>query len=75
MPKKLGFRSPDGVVTFAQDLAEMDSEFQDVIVHKLLHLRSSDHGRRFRAMMTAMVPRWGRLELNSRHQINRPPPA
>jgi hypothetical protein len=72
MPKKWGSCSPDGVVAFAEDLAEMDSEFQDyVIVHELLHLRYSDHGRRFKAMMTAMVPRWRELERKSRHATER----
>jgi predicted metal-dependent hydrolase len=67
MPRKWGSCSPDGVVVFAADLAEMDAEFQDyVIVHELLHLRYSNHGRRFKAMMTAMVPRWRELERNSR---------
>lgn len=72
MPKKWGSCSPDGMVMFAEDLAEMDPEFQDyVIVHELLHLRYSNHGRRFKAVMTAMVPRWRELERNSRHATER----
>jgi predicted metal-dependent hydrolase len=72
MPTKWGSCSPDGVVTFAEDLAKMEPEFQDyVIVHELLHLRYSNHGRRFRAMMTAMVPRWRELERHSRHVTER----
>ncbi len=72
MPKKWGSCSPDGVVTFAEDLAEMEPEFQDyVIVHELLHLRYRDHGRRFKAMMTAMVPRWRELERKSLHVTER----
>jgi len=72
MPTKWGSCSPDGVVMFAEDLAEMDPEFQDyVIVHELLHLRYSNHGRRFKALMTAMVPRWRELERNSRHSTER----
>jgi predicted metal-dependent hydrolase len=70
MPNKWGSCSPDGVVTFAEDLAEMEPEFQDyVIVHELLHLRYSNHGRRFKAMMTAAVPRWRELERDSCYEI------
>src|SRR6266566_5349273 len=74
-PKKWGSCSPDGVVTFAEDLAQMKADFQDyVIVHELLHLRYSNHGRRFKAMMTAMVPRWRELEGESRHSTERQRP-
>jgi predicted metal-dependent hydrolase len=70
MPNKWGSCSPDGVVTFAEDLAEMEPEFQDyVIVHELLHLRYGNHGQRFKAMMTATVPRWRELEKQSSHEI------
>jgi predicted metal-dependent hydrolase len=63
MPKKWGSCSPDGVVTFSEDLAAREPDFQDyVIVHELLHLRYRNHGRRFTAMMSAMVPRWREYE-------------
>jgi predicted metal-dependent hydrolase len=67
MSEKWGSCTSDGVVTFADDLAETDEEFQDcVIVHELLHLRYKTHGKRFQAMMTAMVPRWRHLEQRGR---------
>jgi predicted metal-dependent hydrolase len=72
MPKKWGSCSPDGVVTFADELAEADEEFQDyVIVHELLHLRYKTHGKRFQAMMTALVPTWRELERQSTHSTER----
>jgi predicted metal-dependent hydrolase len=68
LPKKWGSCSTDGVVTFAEDLATTEAEFQDyVIVHELLHLRYRSHGRTFKAMMTATVPTWRALEGRSRH--------
>jgi predicted metal-dependent hydrolase len=63
LSKKWGSCAPDGVVTFARDLAEQPYEFQDyVIVHELLHLRYRSHGKTFKAMMTALVPDWRELE-------------
>ena len=60
---KWGSCAPDGVVTFASDLAEQPPRFQDyVIVHELLHLRYRSHGKIFKAMMTALVPNWRELE-------------
>ena len=72
LPTKWGSCASDGVVTFAQELAFADEDFQDyVIVHELLHLRYRNHGKRFRAMMTAVVPRWRELEQLSREQSSR----
>lgn len=72
MHKKWGSCTSDGVVTFADELAEADETFQDyVIVHELLHLRYGTHGRRFQAMMTALVPDWRVLERQSHHTTNR----
>ena len=72
LPGKWGSCAPDGVVTFADDLAEAGEDFQDyVIVHELLHLRYHDHGKVFKAVMTAMVPNWRELENESRHSTER----
>lgn len=72
MPKKWGSCTSDGVVTFADELADADEAFQDyVIVHELLHLRYRTHGKRFQAMMAALVPDWRELEQNSRHSTER----
>ena len=72
LPGKWGSCAPDGVVTFADDLAEAGEDFQDyVIVHELLHLRYRDHGKLFKALMTAMVPNWRELENESRHSTER----
>jgi predicted metal-dependent hydrolase len=38
---------------------ERDGRFQDfVVAHELLHLRLPNHGRLFKALMTAHVPNW-----------------
>ena len=69
---KWGSCAPDGIVTLADDLAAESEEFQDfVIVHELLHLKYRDHGKQFKAMMTALVPNWRDLELESRHSTER----
>ena len=72
MPKKWGSCAPDGVVTFADELAHADEAFQDyVIVHELLHLRYKTHGKRFQALMSALVPNWRELEHGGRHSTER----
>jgi predicted metal-dependent hydrolase len=72
MPEKWGSCTSNGVVTFADELAETDEAFQDyVIVHELLHLRYRTHGKRFQAMMSALVPNWRQLEQESRHSTER----
>lgn len=59
MTRKWGSCSRKGVVTLALDLASETTGVQDaVIVHELLHLKIRNHGRVFKALMTAYVPRW-----------------
>ena len=59
MVRKWGSCSSGGVITLADDLADRSAEFQDfVIVHELLHLRVPNHGRLFKALMSAHVPSW-----------------
>lgn len=67
MRRKWGSCSSAGTVTLASDLVEQEERFQDyVIVHELLHLRFSTHGRMFKALMSAHVPGWRRWEV-ARH--------
>lgn len=63
MRHKWGSCSSAGTVTLASDLLDQDVRFQDyVIVHELLHLRYSTHGRVFKALMGAHVPGWQAME-------------
>ena len=64
MSRKWGSCSDHGIVTLADDLADRSREFQDVvIVHELLHLRHPNHGRVFKAVMSAYLPGWKRMEI------------
>ena len=64
MTRKWGSCSTSGIVTLAADLADQDSDFQNfVIAHELLHLRVPNHGRLFKALMTAHIPDWRRHDL------------
>lgn len=64
MTRKWGSCSTAGNVTLAADLAEQPTGFQDfVIVHELLHLRVPNHGKLFKALMTAYVPDWREHDL------------
>jgi|SRR5271166_47682 len=59
MVHKWGSCSKAGTITLALDLDEQSEAFQDfVIAHELLHLKVPNHGRLFKALMTAHVPDW-----------------
>lgn len=59
MTKKWASCSTAGRVCLSRDLLREDPAFQEVvIVHELLHLRIRNHGRLFKGLMTAYVPRW-----------------
>ena len=61
MTQKWGSCSTGGIITLARDLADQRPGFQDfVIVHELLHIRVPNHGRVFKALMSAYVPDWRR---------------
>jgi predicted metal-dependent hydrolase len=67
MTRKWGSCSTSGIVTLAADLADQDSDFQNfVIVHELLHLRVPNHGKLFKALMTAHIPDWKRHDIRRR---------
>lgn len=59
MTRKWGSCSSRGTVTLAVDLVDQVERFQNfVIVHELLHLRVQNHGRLFKALLSAHVPGW-----------------
>ena len=69
MTRKWGSCSSGGIITLAADLADQDSGFQDfVIAHELLHLRVPNHGRLFKALLTAYFPLWRHYDLMRRVQ-------
>jgi predicted metal-dependent hydrolase len=52
------------------------ASFQDfVIVHELLHLKVPNHGRLFKALMTAHVPKWRIMDAARRRTRNVAPAA
>lgn len=64
MRRKWGSCTSRGTITIAADLADQDPTFQDfVIVHELLHLRYTSHGRVFKATLSAYVPGWTRFDV------------
>src|SRR5260221_13319337 len=61
MRRKWGSCSSKGTITLAWDLVNQHRRFQDfVLVHELLHLRIPNHGRLFKAVMSAHIPEWRR---------------
>lgn len=59
MNRKWGSCSTAGTVTLAIDLDDESGSFQDfVIAHELLHLKVRNHGKLFKALLTAHVPGW-----------------
>lgn len=69
MTRKWGSCSTAGTITLAADLADEADNFQDfVIAHEPLHLRVSNHGRLFKALMTAYVPDWRLLDVSRRNR-------
>ena len=67
MRRKWGSCSSKGTVTLAVDLTDKEHLFQDfVIVHELLHLRVPNHGRLFKALMSAHVPGWRDMDKERR---------
>ena len=67
MKRKWGSCSTLGTITLARDLAKKSAQFQDfVIAHELLHLRVANHSRLFKALLSAHLPKWRRLDVERR---------
>jgi predicted metal-dependent hydrolase len=65
MSRKWGSCTTRGIITIAEDLADQDTLFQDfVIAHELLHLHVPNHGKLFKARLSAVLPGWRKFDLN-----------
>lgn len=72
MRRKWGSCTSKGTITLAADLVDQQQKFQDfVIVHELLHLRYSSHGRVFKATLSAYVPDWTRFDVSAGEPLSR----
>ncbi|MCX6972410.1 MAG: M48 family metallopeptidase [Verrucomicrobia bacterium] len=59
MRRKWASCSSHGRVCFAKHVLELAPRLQDyIIVHELLHLKHPNHGRVFRSVLAAHLPRW-----------------
>jgi len=62
MTTKWASCSSAGRLCFSRDLLRKARAFQEVVVvHELLHLLVSNHGKLFRSLMTAYVPDWAQV--------------
>lgn len=64
MDKKWGYCTSDGAVYFNSELLFLDKDVQDfVIVHELLHLKISNHGKLFKSLMVTYLPEYKDIEM------------
>ncbi|MGH7822482.1 MAG: M48 metallopeptidase family protein [Candidatus Binatia bacterium] len=62
MKRKWASCSSAGRLCFSRELLRQKNRFREVvIVHELLHLRVPNHGKLFRSLMNAHVPRWRKV--------------
>jgi len=65
MKRKWASCSTQGWVTFAEDLLQESTPFQDyVIVHELLHLKVPNHGKLFKSYLSAYMPGWKQFTIS-----------
>ena len=70
MTRKWGSCSTAGTITLATDMDHQVAGFQDfVIAHELLHLRVPNHGKLFKALLTAHVPDWREYDTEKRNSF------
>ena len=68
MTTKWASCSTSGRVTFSADLLRAERDWQEyVIVHELLHLQIPNHGKLFKAMLSALLPDWQRTASRPPH--------
>ncbi len=71
MRKKWGYCTSEKNVNFNSELLFMDEAIQDfVIVHELLHLKVSNHGKLFKSLMSIHLPDWKKAEKKLSKQVS-----
>lgn len=59
MTNKWGSNSSKRIVILNSDLTKLPEEIVEyVVLHELLHVVVPDHGRKFKAMLSAYMPDW-----------------
>lgn len=59
MTRKWASCSTGGRISLSADLLRESAAFREVvIIHELLHLQVPNHGKLFRSLMYAYLPRW-----------------
>ena len=63
MKKKWGYCTSEGVVFFNSEILFLSEDVQSfVIIHELLHLKVSKHGKLFDSLMSSYLPDWRVIE-------------
>ncbi|MGH7984147.1 MAG: M48 metallopeptidase family protein [Candidatus Udaeobacter sp.] len=66
MARKWASCSSEGRITFNSQLFSQPYRFQRfVIVHELVHLKVPNHGKLFKALLSAYLPEWRRVTRRS----------
>ncbi|MCM8812212.1 MAG: M48 family metallopeptidase [Candidatus Omnitrophica bacterium] len=62
MRNKWASVSTNGRLSFNAELLEMEKRYRDyVIVHELVHMKVPNHGKLFKSLMFAFLPKWESL--------------
>ena len=63
MTRKWGSCSTNGRLSFNSELLSKPKSFRDfVIAHELLHLKIPNHGKLFKQMLSAHIPKWRKIK-------------
>ena len=63
MKKKWGYCTSEGIVNFNSEILFLSEDIQNfVIIHELLHLKVSKHGKLFDSLMSSYLPNWRAIE-------------
>ena len=63
MKQTWGYCTLEGMIYFNSEILFLSEDVQDfVIIHELLHLKVSKHGKLFNSLMSSYLPNWRTIE-------------